>query len=175
MQEWGNWHGNISSNTVITNSTINSGQPLTAKWPLGGPLQNRGPPNGYLVAKFCPVFVVEVNNYSITEDDPMSLTLLLHGAPHYYMTPSYCSNRFQLISASISVLIINSTFVYINIIYFIVSKSCKRFSWSLVLILGVPPELAALNHILMSGQPPRARTNPKWNPSHIIKTLIFLH
>ena len=41
----------------------------------------RIPSTGYLAAKGWPIFVVDFNNYSISEDDSMSLTLLLHGAP----------------------------------------------------------------------------------------------
>ena len=56
-----------------------------AKSPLGGPLCSREPLNDYLVAKGCPGFVVEFNDYSINVDDPMSLTLILHGAPQLQM------------------------------------------------------------------------------------------
>ena len=44
-------------------------------------IEYRIPSTGYLAAKGWPLFVVDINNYSISEDDSMSLTLLLHGAP----------------------------------------------------------------------------------------------
>ena len=40
-------------------------------------LESREPLRDPLAAKGCPGFVVEFNNYSITGDDPMSLTSLL--------------------------------------------------------------------------------------------------
>ena len=68
-----------------------------------GPLRSRRPPRGHLVATGCPEFVVEFNNYSINVDDPMSLTSLLHGAPHIYacilfssLSCSLSLNRFDL-------------------------------------------------------------------------------
>ena len=41
----------------------------------------------YISLLGCPEFVVEFNNHSINVDDSMSLTSLLHGAPHiiYYL------------------------------------------------------------------------------------------
>ena len=66
----------------MLNSTLNLGQPAAAKGCLGSPLLRRGPPRGHLAAKGYPEFVVEFNNYSINaDDDPMSLTSLLHGVP----------------------------------------------------------------------------------------------
>ena len=41
----------------------------------------RIPSTGYLAAKGWPIFVVDFDSYSISEDDSMSLTILLHGAP----------------------------------------------------------------------------------------------
>ena len=43
------------------------------------------PSTGYLEGKGCkPAFVVDFNNYSSSEDDSMSHTLLLHGVPQMY-------------------------------------------------------------------------------------------
>ena len=80
----------------LLNSTTNPGQPLAAKWALGGALWSRGPARGHLAAKGCPGFVVKFNNYSITGYDPVSLTSLWHRAPRiiYVFHPNSISNYF---------------------------------------------------------------------------------
>ena len=57
----------------LLTSTTNTGQPLAAKGPLGGPPRSREPPRVHLAAKDCLGFVVEFDNYSISGDDPISL------------------------------------------------------------------------------------------------------
>ena len=65
---------------------------------MKGVPQSRGIPKHHLSAKGCPGFIVEFNNYSISGDDPMSLTSLLHGAAHIAMTP-LCAMICSTVSA----------------------------------------------------------------------------
>ena len=82
--------GSFTVMLYLSNSTTNPGQP----W-LPNNLLYRGPLRGYLAARGCPGYLEELNNYSITEDDPMLLTSLLHEAPDYsrILYPEYISFR----------------------------------------------------------------------------------